>query len=131
MIHLNKALLVDDDEVVTALMRFALRNSGLDLQETNEASRALALLESERFDVLFTDFRLGTFSGLELALKARERWSNIVVVLMTAAEENEFEWALRKGLIDWLIVKPFSLPDVEKVMNFLRNRDELEKQCVS
>jgi DNA-binding NtrC family response regulator len=121
---LTRTLLVDDDDVVIALLRFALGKPDFKLQATNNAHEALSLFDSQHFDVLFTDLRLGPMSGLQLAQAARNRWPNIAIVLMTAAESEHFAEAVHDGLIDYVLAKPFSLADVENVIGRFREKKQ-------
>ena len=66
-------LLVDDDDELRAILELAL--SGLPDAEVLSASsgeQALVLLRSRPIDLLFTDFRMGGMTGLNLLSHIRE-----------------------------------------------------------
>jgi CheY-like chemotaxis protein len=69
----KKILVVDDDESVRELLSLILRILGYEVILAENWEQALNLLRSERFDVLFTDFRMpqamnfeGITNGIEL-----------------------------------------------------------------
>lgn len=66
-------LLVDDDNELRAILELAL--SGLSTVEVLSASgaeQALAILRIRKIDLLFTDFRMGGMTGLDLLSHIRE-----------------------------------------------------------
>jgi CheY-like chemotaxis protein len=112
-------LIVDDDPVIRALLTFVLQKHGFSVHAVGNARDAMALLNTESFDALFTDLRLPEMSGLVLAAETRSRFPQIPIVLMTAASEVECEDAMRQVKVDHKLTKPFSLTDIENVLEQL------------
>lgn len=110
-------LVVDDDPVIHALMSFALARQGFKVQTAEDARVGLALIKDQRFDVLFTDWRLPGTSGLELAAGARQQWSDMIIILMTAAAASrQFAQAVDMRTVDFILAKPFSLDELESLL---------------
>jgi CheY-like chemotaxis protein len=75
-------LVVEDDVLVRYCAVDALSEGGLRVLEAATAPGAMALLEREHVDVLFTDVNMpGEFDGLELARRVRRRWPHVAVVI--------------------------------------------------
>lgn len=60
----------------------ALSEGGFHVLDAATAPGAMALLERQHVDVLFTDVNMpGEFDGLELARRVRRRWPHVAVVI--------------------------------------------------
>ncbi len=97
-------LVLEDDAAVRHLVARVLQEKGFDVTSTGEPREALELLERTRFDALLVDKNLRGQSGLDVAKKAREWWSDLPVVLMTAYPEAGI---LSKVPLDGYLAKPF------------------------
>ncbi|HEY0096234.1 MAG TPA: response regulator, partial [Archangium sp.] len=60
-----RVLVVEDEPSLRRILRVYLAEQGYAATIASDAEEALALLERERFDVVLTDLRLPTLSGLE------------------------------------------------------------------
>jgi CheY-like chemotaxis protein len=75
-------LAVEDNERLRRLVIRQLRGLGYDPIEAGSATEALAILERQRIDLLFSDVVMpGPLDGIELAQQVRERWPTVKVVL--------------------------------------------------
>jgi CheY-like chemotaxis protein len=75
-------LVVEDNVLVRYCAVDALGEGGFHVLEAATAPGAMALLEREHVDVLFTDVNMpGEFDGLELARRVRRRWPRVAVVI--------------------------------------------------
>lgn len=91
MTTLKKVLVVDDDPVVGRSFDRVLGGKGYAVITARDGEEALAKLNSESYDVVFTDIRMPGMSGLEVAeqIKARQPWLPVVIVTGYGTEENE------------------------------------------
>jgi DNA-binding NtrC family response regulator len=103
-------LIVDDDEFLLRYVRLVLVRAGyrvLTAQNGEEAWR-LMLDQTTQIGLLLTDIVMpGAFDGLQLAERARKRWPDLPVLLMTGALPNDsprVEEFARQGT---LLRKPF------------------------
>jgi CheY-like chemotaxis protein len=76
-----RILLTEDDEDVRDLIELVLVDEGYQVDATDSVAGALSLLESQSYDLLFTDGMLPDGTGLMIADKAKER--DIKVVFFT------------------------------------------------
>ncbi len=103
------AWIVDDDRSVRVVLGAALREAGFRPREFADAEAALAALETDEPDVLFTDVRMPGASGLKLLERIGLREPRIPVVVMSAfTDVASTASAYRLGAFDYL-PKPFDL----------------------
>jgi len=91
----GEAVLVVEDNA--SLRRAAIRhlgNLGYRALEAENGAQAMAVLESTKVDVLFTDVVMaGHFDGFELAGLAKSRWPHLKVVLTSGYPETRLKEA--------------------------------------
>jgi DNA-binding NtrC family response regulator len=104
----GRVLIVDDEpEMVESTARL-LTLAGHRCTTTTAAQEALAVLESERPDVLLTDLKMPGIDGLELLRRAHRIDADLPVILITAfASIESAVGAVKEGAFDYL-PKPFS-----------------------
>jgi CheY-like chemotaxis protein len=107
-----RLLIVDDDAELRATLDEALSDEH-ELEMVATASEALAL-GPERFDGIFTDYRMPVMSGLELRALLQERGVPAPVVLMSA-DPDVGQRASLSGFFDFLR-KPFDLSHLQDVL---------------
>jgi CheY-like chemotaxis protein len=77
-------LLVDDDPLVSMNTADMLMDLGHSVLESNSASQALQLLQSNgEFDVVVTDYAMPGMTGLDLAIKIKQMKPEYPVILAT------------------------------------------------
>lgn len=76
-----KILCVDDEPAAVALKQTILERAGHSVTCCHAAEDAIALLESEPFDAVVTDWKLGEEDGRKILLAAKTRTKVPVVVV--------------------------------------------------
>lgn len=109
-------LVVDDEALIRMDLVHVAREAGFDTVEADDASRALAILESrEDIRVVFTDIKMpGDMNGIELAHLVRDRWPPTVIVICSGnvrPPQNE----LPANVV--FLPKPCSGPKVIELMS--------------
>jgi signal transduction histidine kinase len=105
-----RVLVVDDEQHICDICSRALQRGGYQVVAVNDPHLAVKLLhEDAGFDLLLTDIKMPTMSGLDLAYIARERDPAIAIIIMTgfASLENMHQ-SVQRGVADFL-AKPFDL----------------------
>lgn len=124
MSALRKVLVVDDDPVVGESFNRVLSGKGYAVITARNGQEALDKLDSEQYDVVFTDLRMPGMTGLEVAerVKARQPWIPVVIVTGYGSQRSE-ERARAAGVSDFLH-KPLS-PDMieDSAARALRHAD--------
>jgi DNA-binding NtrC family response regulator len=105
----RRILVVDDEPEMVENCTRLLRRIGYRVLATTDAERALALLESERPDLLLTDLKMPGVDGMDLLRRARELDPALPVIVVTAfASIESAVAAIKAGAFDYL-PKTFSV----------------------
>ena len=117
--HKKRALVVDDDEATLFGLRSQLRNYGLHVDTATGLTRAEALLDQTRYDVVIADLRLTGSrgeEGLRILAVARQRQSGAGLILMTAYGIPDIERAARETGAACFLEKPVSAADLRSAL---------------
>ena len=107
---MNTVLLIEDEEPIRNMVRFALSREGIDMLEAEDGATARRQLADRLPHLILLDWMLPDTSGLDLLrdLGKDRRTATIPVIMLTArAEEEDKIRALDAGADDY-ITKPFS-----------------------
>lgn len=108
-----RILVVDDEEDISAILKFNLSKEGYEVVTANSAEEALTL-DIASFNLLLLDVMMGGMSGFELThrLKADPATADVPVIFITARDtEDDAVEGLDLGADDY-ISKPFSIREV-------------------
>jgi DNA-binding NtrC family response regulator len=118
-----RVLIVDDEPDMVDNCARILGRAGYECLTATDARRALALLESDRPDLLLTDLKMPELDGMELLRRAHAVDPALPVIIMTgfATIESAVE-AVKAGAFDYL-PKNFSIDQLQvTVERALRHR---------
>ncbi|OGL07308.1 MAG: histidine kinase, partial [Candidatus Rokubacteria bacterium RIFCSPLOWO2_02_FULL_71_18] len=120
----QRVLVVDDEPDMVENCARILKRAGLQCLTATDPRRALALVETERPDLLLTDVKMPGMDGMELLRRAREVDPALPVVLITAfATIESAVAAIKDGAFDYL-PKNFSVEQLRvAVERGLRQRE--------
>jgi two-component system, NtrC family, response regulator PilR len=120
-----RILVVDDELSMRQYLEVLLRRRGYEVVTAADLSEARAQLSDDTIDLVVSDMRLGTGSGLQVLREVRERKNETEVILITAygTPASAVE-AMREGAYDY-ICKPF---DNEELTLLVQNA--LEKRAL-
>ncbi len=100
-------LIVDDDPQIRSVLRIALRQAGMDVEEAGDGEEGLSKARSGRFDLVILDIGLPARDGLEVCRALRA--SDQTPVLFLTARDDEIDRVLGFELGgDDYVTKPFS-----------------------
>ncbi len=88
----SKILLVDDDQDFLEVYWEVLKTlpSGPGIHTASTGARALALLESESFDLLIVDLNMPKMDGLQVIAIARRKYPQLKIVVWTSIADEQF-----------------------------------------
>ena len=99
----GRVLVVDDEPDMVENCARILKRAGYECLTTSDPRAALALIESERPDLLLTDLKMPGMDGMELLRRAREADPALPVILITAfATIESAVAAIKDGAFDYL-----------------------------
>lgn len=111
MVAQPKILLLDDDLDFLELYREMLSQHLSCLPEVRVAStgaRALAMLESEPYQLLIVDLNMPKMDGLQVLSIARRKYPELRLVILTAIREEQFRTRAYAMGVDQYWIKPES-----------------------
>jgi DNA-binding response OmpR family regulator len=100
-------LLIDDDRDLVAVLMLALQREGFAVSAARDAPTALALLDTERPDLLVLGVPLRGANALELLGQLRRHSRAVVIMLTGRGGEDDRVQGLELGADDY-VSKPFS-----------------------
>lgn len=115
---MKKVLVVDDNAVNRKLAAALLKRRGVEVQEVDGGSAALAILGQERFDAVLLDISMPVMDGKEVCriIRSTPELMGLRVVAYTAhAMESERQTIMAAGFDD-LLVKPISGQDLLRAL---------------
>lgn len=94
---LGRILVVDDEAPICELFSIYLRKHGYEVSTSTTATEAMALLESESFDLVTLDIELSDADGLELLAQIKQMNPKLPVIMVTGLgyDEELFQKAAR------------------------------------
>jgi len=105
-----RILVVEDEHAIRDMIGFALKQAGLQYEESADAEHALVVIASNPPDLVLLDWMLPGMSGPDLVrrLRSDEITAGLPIIMLTArVEESDRVHGLELGADDY-IVKPFS-----------------------
>jgi NtrC-family two-component system response regulator AlgB len=123
-------LIVDDAKNIRDHLTSYVRRLGHRVRSAADGAEALALVDVEPFDLVFTDVRMAGLDGLALLREIRRRRPDTTVVLMTAyGTVPQAVEAMQAGAYDYLL-KPFTLEQVGHVIGRIEEVRRLRQENV-
>ncbi len=123
---MKKILIVDDEQSLLEVLSTMFEDD-YELTTTTSGKKALKIIKEETpFDLVITDLRImekgGEVSGLEILQKAKEKFPDTAVIIITAYSDVESGIkAIELGAFDY-IAKPFKVKELrEKVEKALKD----------
>lgn len=110
----KQILLVDDEEHMLHLLRFALKDVPAYLRCVKCGSEALSLLERESVDLVLLDYSMPGLDGVETLrrIRALERGERIRVIMLTSRDQTSIRREAEGLRVDAFLTKPFSPRDL-------------------
>ncbi len=103
-------LLIEDEQPIRDMIRFALSREGIDMVEAGDVDTARRVLSSCLPDLILLDWMLPEISGIKFLKEIRKKpeLAKIPVIMLTAkADEEDKIVGLEAGADDY-VTKPFS-----------------------
>ena len=111
----GSVLVVDDDEMIRAVLRDMLEEMGCAVREAADGREALSVLVEEQPDVVLLDMRMPVLDGWGFSREYRAQpGPHAPIVVMTAAQ-NARAWS-EEVQAEGVLAKPFEFADFAAVL---------------
>ena len=107
-----KVLVVDDESSVRDSIRMLLEFHGHTVETADGGALGLTRLETERFDLVITDYLMHGMRGDQLAAAIKQRHPALPIILATAFADDLKANGTLNGIVDHLLIKPFSMAEL-------------------
>ncbi len=125
-----KVLFVDDERIVSEGMRSVIdwrKNGCAPLLVAETVRQALDMIDLHQPELVITDVNMNEMDGIELATIIRERYPEIVVVVLSGYESFSYaRRALEAGVVKYLL-KPLYPAELENLIAEMRTEVQVRK----
>jgi CheY-like chemotaxis protein len=113
----SRVLLVDDSSTMRNIVRKILGATRFPFQitEATAGAEALEIARTGSFDIIFLDYHMPGFNGLDTVAEFRRERQHAVFVLMTSAHDDALAERARSQGVGFL-KKPFYPADIEAIL---------------
>ncbi|MCD6059995.1 MAG: response regulator [Moraxellaceae bacterium] len=108
-----RLLIVDDDVNVLAALRRVFRSESYELLFARSAAEALSILETKPVQLIISDHMMPGMTGSELLRQVRERWPEVIRIMLTGQADTEAVMgSVKTGAVYRFILKPWNDDDL-------------------
>lgn len=124
-----KILLVDDEQNILSSLRRLFRPEGYEIFVATSAREGLAILDTERIDLVISDMRMPEMDGSAFLKQVAARWPEVVRILLTGyADMTSTIAAINEGQIYRYLSKPWEDNDIKLSVRHALERKYLEQE---
>jgi CheY-like chemotaxis protein len=115
MATVQKILLLDDEQQMLDLYQELLKQlpSKPDVHVSNSGARAIAMMESEPFNLLITDLRMPKMDGLQVLAIVRRKFPHLRIVVLTGVLDEEYRSRAYAQGVELFWQKPTSSEEIK------------------
>jgi diguanylate cyclase (GGDEF)-like protein len=127
-VSLGRILAVDDQLYFRVYLEDLLREADYEPTTCSSGAEALAALETGVFDVVITDLVMPGMDGSELVQRAKERWPQQEIVVVTSVGDVKTAVdAMKLGATDYLL-KPLDRTALLRSLAGIRERRQMREE---
>ena len=109
---MKQILIVEDDELLNKMLVYNLQSESYGIVSVETVKEAMEVLKSQPFDLVLLDINLPDGNGYEIAKTIRDKYSDTIVIFLTANDRESDEIrGYELGAVDY-ITKPFSVEEL-------------------
>ncbi|MNH78922.1 HTH-type transcriptional regulator YesS [compost metagenome] len=126
---MQNILVVDDEAIQRRVLAKIIRQArpNCKVLEVKNGQEALGVIQSDDIDIVFTDIKMPTLSGLEMIEKMNASSLDIKVIILSGYRYFEFaQKALQLGVFDYL-VKPVKEESIFQILDKVESNVRKEK----
>jgi DNA-binding NtrC family response regulator len=124
----NNILIAEDEEITLKHLQNTLRSEGYDTAGFANGAEAWDAIDRKQPDLLIADIKMPGLTGMELLAKAKEKYPNVDVIIITGyGSIGSAIDAMKLGASDY-ITKPFDLDELVIKVKKVFERKTLQKE---
>jgi CheY-like chemotaxis protein len=105
-------LVADDEEYNRFLIKSILQKWGVKYNEAKNGNEVINATKTEKYDIILMDLNMPEMSGIEAALTIAEYNSEVIIIAITASNEQVDQLACINAGMKGFLLKPFSEHDL-------------------
>jgi two-component system, response regulator, stage 0 sporulation protein F len=112
-------LIIDDEEPIRALLRFALEAAGYEVTEAANGREGLQRYRHRPTDLIITDIAMPELNGLDMLLELTRQflYAKVIAISGAGGEQNVLDVAKLLGARQ-TFQKPFSVPQLLQAVRY-------------
>lgn len=119
-----KILYIEDDEQTRIYTLEMFKNFFSDITIGVNGEDGLDKFKKSSYDAIFTDINMPVMDGLEMISNIRELNSSVPIFIFSAHDEVEYFIKTIYYGIDGYLLKPFSMKELQTIINKLANKKQ-------
>ncbi|BBO71980.1 acetoacetate metabolism regulatory protein AtoC [Desulfosarcina alkanivorans] len=125
----TRILFVDDDRDILAMVEQYLTIKGYDVTTVDNGIEAVGIVKEKEIDIVFTDYKMPEFNGLELlvAIKKYRPQTEVIIVTGYGSMESAIQ-AMKFGSYDYL-QKPFKLDHLKLIIDRIVEEKKIKNKA--
>lgn len=125
----HKVLIVDDEPIITNLLKDALSREPYGILSASSAEEALPILDREKLDVVISDEKMPGMSGSEFLAVVRQKYPDTIRMILTghASLESAIR-AINEGEVYRFFTKPCNVFDLAMTIRQAIKLNDLMKE---
>jgi signal transduction histidine kinase/CheY-like chemotaxis protein len=127
MLPQNKALVVDDEDVVRDFCKTVLQREGVLVQTVPSGKEALKALANDKYDLILLDISMPVMNGLVVLERITNEYSQVSPIMMTGYATLEAAVRAQDLGAEGFILKPFDNQRLVNVVNKVIERRRLRQ----
>jgi two-component system, OmpR family, KDP operon response regulator KdpE len=124
----NSVLVVDDEASLRKTLRTSLTASGFAVQEARNGEEALAIIQSQPFDLVLLDINMPGVGGIEACRRIREAAPHSGILMITVRDFDEDKVRGLEAGADDYITKPFKLRELTARLRAVLRRTQIQAE---
>lgn len=119
----SRILIIDDNVTIREALCEIVKTLGHVPHAVGGGKEAFkALAGSDKYDFVFTDFKMPGTTGIEVARFVKKNYPHVFVIIVTAYSHSLEEMDVEPGIVDAIIGKPFNVSTIESTINAALDR---------
>jgi two-component system response regulator PilR (NtrC family) len=126
--HSLHIMIVDDEKSMCEFLEIILLRAGYQVSCFTDAFAAVSSLKTESYDLVVSDLKMPSMSGLELLRTVKKKTPSTEIIMITAfASTTTVIEAMKNGAFDY-ISKPFKVDEILLTIEKALKNSQLQRE---